>query len=309
MTLVVNSNRPLSEMRSLVSELFSQVPNKNFGKLSYAREEPPFKPEQTRLLRRVQTINKTRRLSLKFVLSPYRDQYDANPVDILEFLLGHEGKGSLFSLLLRRGLALGLEAGKSNVGDYFTIFNVQVNLTEKGFAKHKKVVELFFAYVRMLLQRGLTKALFEKLRQTGNFKFRFQSKADGLEKTVTAVQILRDYPPELVNRIGFVYDSFDPEDFQQLLVQLIPDNLLLVLESHEFDSLPQKEPIYGTLFSEEPLAPSFEGRIRDILSGGCLTNPNPQANTGPNTRLRWRYPRKTRTFPKTSPLPTSKPIA
>lgn len=44
-------------------------------------------------------------------------QYRTKPDSYVEVLMGHEGKGSLLSLLKRKGWATGLSAGAENSGE------------------------------------------------------------------------------------------------------------------------------------------------------------------------------------------------
>lgn len=267
MSLVVYSNRPLSELRAVIVKLFSTVPDRQLGKLSYDHVLPAFTRGQMSIIRRIKTVSQTKKITLKFILPAYRDQFDSNPVEILEFLIGHEGKGSLLSLLLRLDLAVGLSASHEHVADYFTFLTVEVELTQKGLLENQTVIELFFAYVREVIKQGLTKDLLEEIRQTNNIKFKFQNKTSELDKTVTTAQLLADYPPELVNKVKFLYDRFDPEGFQELLAKIIPENLVIILQNQDFDELSEEDPFFGTLFDDEPIDPSFIRRIHDILEG------------------------------------------
>lgn len=268
MSLVIYSSQPIPKMRALAARLFSEVPDKGLGRVSYRRARPAFTSSQLGILRRIKTVAKAKKLTLKFVLPPYHDQFDSNPVKVLQFPLGHEGKGSLLSLLLRRGLALGLTVSHQDVADYFTCLEVEIELTSKGLRQNRKVLELFFSYVRVLIQRGLTRALFDEIRRMNDIKFKFRSKTSELQKTVEVADLLSDYPPELVNRVQFVYDRFDPEGFQSLLGRIVPDNLVAVLQNDQFEGLSGRDPIYGTAFQDKPFAPSLVERIRLILTGG-----------------------------------------
>lgn len=265
---MVYSSQPMSQMQTLVAELFSRVPNRRLGRLSYGRAPPAFTESQLGILRRVKTVAKASKLTLTWILPAYQDQFDSNPVGILEFLVGHEGRGSLLSLLLARDLALDLTTWHINVANYFTSLTVEIELTRKGLRLHRTVVELVFAYVRVLTEKGLAKDLFDQIRLINDLEYKFKSKTDQLNKAITTASLLSKYPPELVNRVSFMYDRFDPEGFRELLRLIVPENLLVVLQSHDFEGLSQKDPIFGTSFEDAPLSPSLLDTLRGILAGG-----------------------------------------
>ena len=82
------------------------------------------------------SVKEAHKLILTFQLPSLTDRYLAKAEEYLSTLLGHEGKGSLLSLLKSKGLATGLSAGVSdsgfekNTGLY--LFDIQIELAEAG---------------------------------------------------------------------------------------------------------------------------------------------------------------------------------
>ncbi len=81
--------------------------------------------------------------------------YRNDPSNYFSYLFGHEGKNSLLSLLIEQGLAEGLSAGKENLMDLFSTFEVEVELTKKGLENYKKVIEYTFKYLEVLKKDGV----------------------------------------------------------------------------------------------------------------------------------------------------------
>ena len=61
-----------------------------------------------------------------------QDKYESKPASYLSHLIGHEGRGSVLSLLKQKGWANGLSSGLFNSGSGFSIFGVQIDCTDNG---------------------------------------------------------------------------------------------------------------------------------------------------------------------------------
>jgi len=69
-------------------------------------------------------------------------------------LIGHEGKGSILSLLRELGWANDLSAGEAHSCTDWSSFAVNISLTDAGLDHVDDVVEIFFAYVALLRKAG-----------------------------------------------------------------------------------------------------------------------------------------------------------
>jgi len=59
--------------------------------------------------------------------------YKEKAAQYCSHLLGHEGEGSLYALLKKKGWATALVTGPGNISSDFEIFKVSIELTEEGF--------------------------------------------------------------------------------------------------------------------------------------------------------------------------------
>jgi insulysin len=74
-----------------------------------------------------------RSLKLVWPLGPQQKYYLEKPNNYISHLLGHEGSGSLFSLLKKKGWATALVSGVSTSTTDFDLFKIDIDLTEQGF--------------------------------------------------------------------------------------------------------------------------------------------------------------------------------
>ena len=117
-----------------------------------------------------------RELSFNFpIASP--DQYlDKKPYAYIAQLLGHEGKGSLLSLLKRLGWADALTAQVRLQNRSDAIFQINITLTARGLKARDQIMSLVFHCIEQLRSRGLNSWRYGELQQLADMQFRFGEK-------------------------------------------------------------------------------------------------------------------------------------
>lgn len=99
---------------------------------------------------RIVPLRDKKEIRVTWPLPPSRPSYRAPPTRLLSHLLGHEGEGSIFSVLHRAGWASGVHAGLGTSQDDFCLFEVTVALTEEGLPHWQDVASLIFQYVHLV---------------------------------------------------------------------------------------------------------------------------------------------------------------
>lgn len=127
-------------------------------------------------LTRVHPLKHTNKLMLVWQLPAYCKLYRTKPCAYVGHLLGHEGSGSVLSLLKEKNYATSLSAGvsESNFDDnsMITLLEVSVALTDLGLANWTEVAHCVHQYLHMLCQVGPQKRIFDELQQTCSLYFR-----------------------------------------------------------------------------------------------------------------------------------------
>ncbi len=92
--------------------------------------------------------------------------------------MGHEGEGSVFSVLHGLGWASGVSAGLATSQDDMCLFEVTVALTEQGQPLWQDVAGLVLHYVQLLAQAAPEElaAMWDEVRAMASVSFRFQQK-------------------------------------------------------------------------------------------------------------------------------------
>ncbi|MDP5054788.1 MAG: insulinase family protein, partial [Congregibacter sp.] len=106
MRLVILGSEPLDALEDMAIEMFSAVPNRNVELKNI--DEPLFVEAQLPMLLKIKPQGTLRQLEVNFPIDDYRSDYTVQPTSYVSNRLGHEGAGSLLSLLKREGLADGL---------------------------------------------------------------------------------------------------------------------------------------------------------------------------------------------------------
>jgi insulysin len=267
MILIVFTNQELELMEEKITKLFSNIPNKNLGPIPYHKAEPAFTSNEFQRIRKIKTINKARQIRISFILPPQIKEFKSKSTSILSHLLGHEGKGSLLSYLIKEELALELSSFNYDETTYFSRFGVRIILTPKGFEEYERVVKYVFCYLKMIKINGLPQYIFDEIKNIKNMKYKFRSQSSGIRKIQEFARILPYYPAEFVNRIYFLMEEYQPEKFISLLDYFVPSRMFIELSNHQFEDLPLRDKYYDTEYSNELISTPLIEEIQKILKG------------------------------------------
>ncbi|MDH3714541.1 MAG: insulinase family protein [Gammaproteobacteria bacterium] len=229
MALTVLGREPLPVLRQLVSEKFAAIANTDARPLEVS--VPLFAEGQLPGRINVIPLKDRRLLRLTFPIPPLDPHYRAKPVDQIANLLGHEGKGSLFSLLKSKGWADKLSAGPrmNHLGG--ATFNVSIYLTEAGLEHIDDIGSHVFQYIRLIGRHGITRWIFDEQSRINQIAFRFQEKHEPVEYVRWLASNLQIYPGAEVLRGPYIMDRYDPALTRRFLEKLTPENVLVTVNA------------------------------------------------------------------------------
>jgi secreted Zn-dependent insulinase-like peptidase len=227
MRLVVMGAESLDELEALVAPMFSAVPNKSYdpGEI----EQPLFAPGSLPMLVQIQPQATLRQLQVSFPLPDYRELYDVKPLSYLGNLVGHEGEGSLLSQLKAEGLAESVAAGSGLGWRGGSLFSVSINLTERGVSEYRRVLQLLFAYMDMLRQKGPQAWLYDEQSRLADLSFRFKEKVEPIRYVSSLAGGMHYYAPEDVLQGPYIMNRYDEALLADLFQRLTPENSMVVL--------------------------------------------------------------------------------
>lgn len=245
MTLAVLGKQDLDTLEKWVIESFGAIRNLELP-LVKATQTYLKKSEQFRVVK-IEPLKDTRILKLTFPLPSLRHLFQTKPTHALGHLIGHEGKGSLLSLLKKEGLATALSAGGSS-GRSYGRFGIRIQLTAKGLKNYKTVIYHVFQYIRLLRRTGYQKELYHELKRMAEIDYRFQEKEEGTGVVIGFASLMHFIPLPLLETAPFLYEQYDAHHFDSVLYRLTPENMFVTLVAKGF-KVAKKEPFFGAKYT------------------------------------------------------------
>lgn len=275
MNLCIVAPMPLDVLEEYVVELFSDIANHDIPHPSgeFAGVEPLL-PEHMGHVVHVAPIADIRMLELVWLTPPLSRLYKTKPGCYIGNLLGHEGKGSLLSLLKDNGWADALSAYPYLDTETFGFFRVNINLTKDGVDHINDIVELVYAYLEMVRAEGVQKWLFDEEAAFGEMSFRFMERSEPFHVVQHMSSVMREYPPVDYISGQYLYFEYDPAGIHAVLDCLRPErgNLTVVGKFAE-GITDQKERWYETAFRMEEISPDKLQRWQNAKCDGKLHIP------------------------------------
>ena len=246
MTLALTGPASLERLEAWTRSYFAPVPDSQRAELHYPADYLP--PKAALRVLRMEPITDLRRMTLSFPLPDLRAEAGGKPAELVGFVLGNEGAGSLLAALKAEGLATGLSAGaEADTPDYGS-FDLSVSLTPQGLTQYERVLSMAFAAIDRLRRNGVPTYIFNERRTMATLDERFRDKGEGANLAVALANQLMDYPIEIAERVPYLWLREDPAALQKVLGQLRPDNLLVTLVAKGLPT-DKTEPYFGTRYS------------------------------------------------------------
>jgi insulysin len=245
MRLVLLGKAPLDSLQTLATKYFSPIQNKNLGRITY---DPNYQSEkETFRLIHIEPFKDSRTIEMEFPLPSYYKDYESKPGTLLGSLIGHEGKGSLLSLLKQKGYATGIGAGAwLSTLDYGRM-SISVTVTPKGMENYQEIVHLTFAYIEMLKKEPYPSYYYQELAAKAKLDEIYTDRGEGYSYASALGRTLAKYPLEVAERIDYLYGKENPKAYKNLLSYLRPNNMIVTLTAKGIPTT-KTEPIFGTKY-------------------------------------------------------------
>uniref|UniRef100_A0A8C7NN26 Nardilysin a (N-arginine dibasic convertase) n=1 Tax=Oncorhynchus mykiss TaxID=8022 RepID=A0A8C7NN26_ONCMY len=265
MTLTVQSKEKLDTLEEWVKEIFSGVPNNAQPKPDFSELLDPFDTPAFNKLYRVVPVRKVHALTITWSLPPQEKHYRVKPLHYISWLIGHEGTGSILSILRRKCWAMALFGGNSETGfdqnSTYSIFSISITLTDQGFQNFYQVAHLVFQYLKMLQSLGPQQRIYEEIQKIEANEFHYQEQTDPIEYVEDICENMQLFPKEHFLTGDQLMFQYSPEVISAALSLLTPDrsNLLLLSPEHE-GHCPLREKWFGTHYSVEDIQQEWRER-------------------------------------------------
>uniref|UniRef100_A0A674F7P2 Nardilysin convertase n=1 Tax=Salmo trutta TaxID=8032 RepID=A0A674F7P2_SALTR len=210
-------------------------------------------------------VRKVHALTITWSLPPQEKHYRVKPLHYISWLIGHEGTGSILSILRRKCWAMALFGGNSETGfdqnSTYSIFSISITLTDQGFQNFYQVAHLVFQYLKMMQSLGPQQRIYEEIQKIEANEFHYQEQTDPIEYVEDICENMQLFPKEHFLTGDQLMFQYSPEVISAALSLLTPDrsNLLLLSPDHE-GHCPLREKWFGTHYSVEDIQQEWRER-------------------------------------------------
>ncbi|EFY90749.1 a-pheromone processing metallopeptidase Ste23 [Metarhizium acridum CQMa 102] len=249
MKLVVLGREPLDVLQKWVVELFSGIENKNLPQNRWT-QQPLYRDADLGTQCFAKPVLDSRTLGLLFPFIDEENMFETQPSRYISHLVGHEGRGSLFSYLKNKGWANSISAG-----------------AYPGLDHYPEIAMVFFQYVAMLRESPPQQWIFEeqKVMAEENFKFTQKTLASKFTSSISSV-MQKPLPREWLLSGQKRLRTFDASLITKALEKLCPENMRLVIVSQEYPGdWDKREYWYGTEYRHEKIPPSLMAELQAAL--------------------------------------------
>jgi len=251
MSLVVGTaNGDLDETQALVTKLFKDVENKKIDP-PIAKGTPWTEKYLMRQITWVPVKNK-RQMVMKWHIPALKKVYKKKTGSVMSHLLGHEGEGSLFTLMRSKGWANSLSAWSEKSNEDWSMMNVALDLTEEGLKHTDELVQMTFQYIEKMKAGFKAKEMelhVKECQMTNRIGFHFKSKTPPYSECQRLASAIHKYAPAEVMSGPYLLKEIDLEHLEKITNCLTVDNLNIALSGQEFeDECKDSEQWYGTKY-------------------------------------------------------------
>ncbi|XP_049910364.1 nardilysin-like [Epinephelus moara] len=265
MTLSVQSKETLDTLEQWVRDIFIKVPNNGEPRADFSHLLQPFDTPAFNKLYRVVPVRKVHALTISWAVPPQGKHYRVKPLHYISWLIGHEGTGSILSLLRKKCWALALFGGNSETGfdqnTTYSIFSISITLTDQGYQNFYQVVHFVFQYLKMLQTLGPQQRIYEEIQKIEANEFHYQEQTDPIEFVENICENMQLFPKEDFLTGDQLMFEFDPQVISAALSPLTPDRANLLLLSPENEGhCTLREKWFGTSYSMEDIPEEWAQR-------------------------------------------------
>ncbi|XP_047444076.1 nardilysin-like [Mugil cephalus] len=265
MTLAVQSRETLDTLEQWVRDIFTKVPNNDEPRPDFSHLQQPFDTPAFNKLYRVVPVRKVHALNISWAVPPQAKHYRVKPLHYISWLIGHEGAGSILSLLRKKCWALALFGGNSETGfdqnSTYSIFSISITLTDQGYQNFYQVVHFVFQYLKMLQTLGPQQRIYEEIQKIEANEFHYQEQMDPIEFVENICENMQLFPKQDVLTGDQLMFEYEPQVIGAPLALLTPDKANLLLMSPENEGLcGLREKWFGTSYSSEDIPEEWTER-------------------------------------------------
>jgi secreted Zn-dependent insulinase-like peptidase len=231
MTLVLEGPQSLEALKELAQNKFSSIQRQKSAPIVISQSL--YLPEHQSIRINVKPVKNDHQLIISFAFPAIDEFYRNKPESLLAYLLGHEGVGSILSVLKANQWSLGLSAGSGINGSNFKDFNISLQLTEEGEEHIDDIVTIIYQYIDLIKEKPLPLFYYEEKQSLSSLAFKYAEKLKPLDSVTQLVINMQHYPEDDYIYGDYAMDGLCPNLIKEFLGYFTPKNMRIIHVSSE----------------------------------------------------------------------------
>ncbi|PID44526.1 MAG: peptidase M16 [Proteobacteria bacterium] len=254
MTLAVYGKEDINTLKQWVTSRFGDVKNRHLPMKSHP--QPLFRQNTLPQLLQITPNMDKMSMQLSFSLPSQMEYFRNKPDYYISNLIGHEGAGSLLSVLKEKGYANSLSSGTSMDTGNEALFSINYQLTPKGLKHWRHCIELTMTWIDLIRTAGKKKFYFEEQKQMLDLAFKFQERSTPFHFASRIANEMHQKPISEVIRGSYLMEQYSPDLYDDVLAHLTPENAFVTLSAKGLKTESKTER-YDTEYSLSSLPPEI----------------------------------------------------
>lgn len=226
---------------------------------------------------KIKTVNENNYLTVKWLVEgsdKFKDNLCETGYDVVSHILGHEGRGSLYEILVKVGLIIDMAAGIESSFERNCMYSIQMKLTDKGYENMEDILYIIAAYIKYLIKTDdASPQMFDDFfEETKRLTLLYMTTIDNIDGLSLCQHYAELYDK---NRVDLRYIPISGlligesatcrEHFKNVLKSMNLSTAKVVLTSSLLDEadLPKIDKYYGTAYDhiQVPIDPYIEEKL------------------------------------------------
>lgn len=252
MTLCVVTNNKIDSVKKTITQTFNKITIKKH--LSLSKDLNLFESSKIIHVVPVADISK---ISFYWEIPSFKSVPHKNPTNFICYLIGHEGKNTLYNSLVESGYILSLHCQIYEEIENSSIFFIDVTLVDNKYKDY--VVSAVFKYIKLINQSfennyNHLKNLYDEQQLLNNYLFQFQEQYDSEKKCMQYYETIAscDVSLKYLLVINYLNDDFSNivQNAKTILNELENGKCVVLYASKIYKNITKTtDENYGTLYS------------------------------------------------------------
>lgn len=279
MHLVLYSNLPIEELKTLAAEKFSEVPRRQTVQLEIKQSLSSAQQKGHYIY--INPIQSMRKVSLRWELPEDFSNDTSKSAELVSHAIQRGQKRSLLEKLKRENLAEGLTVHVEKIGGKaHTCLSIDLLLTENGLKNFESAITYTFEALSGLKMTGVPAYLFHEMQTLAQLNYEHQPRQDAFQYIMHHGSRIMDeelatYPKQLT-----LASNYDAQKVNRLIRHLTPSNCQFYILANPLETgveLQKKEKWLGGEYAIRKVPDSYLNTLASVYPNSDikLANPNP----------------------------------